>query len=107
MLWTIIGKKTVKIEIGDMHSVRKQGGLMINKSSKVIDKLLKEKIKFGFMDICGRWVLKVNLVIAFHYSFALAKPNNNPHPNYPRMGSPSFLNFCIQPLVTKRIRLHL
>ena len=36
-------------ENGDWHFVRKQAGLIINKSSRVIDRLLKES-KFGFMD---------------------------------------------------------
>ena len=35
---------------GDWHFVRKKGGLIINKSSRVIDRLMKEQSKFGFMD---------------------------------------------------------
>jgi hypothetical protein len=43
-------RKTVRMETGDWHFVRKKGGLLINKSSRVIDILLKEKSKFGFME---------------------------------------------------------
>jgi hypothetical protein len=35
---------------GDWDFVRKQAGLIINKSSRVIDRLLKERCTFGFMD---------------------------------------------------------
>jgi hypothetical protein len=34
----------------DWHFVRKQARLIINKHSRVIDRLLKERFKFGFMD---------------------------------------------------------
>ena len=35
---------------GDWNFVRRQGELIIQKSIRVIDRLLKEKSKFGFMD---------------------------------------------------------
>jgi hypothetical protein len=37
-------------EIRDWHFVRKQAGLIITKSSQVIDRLLNERCKFDFMD---------------------------------------------------------
>jgi hypothetical protein len=37
-------------ENGDWHFVRRQGGQIINKSSRLIDRLMKEKSKFSFMD---------------------------------------------------------
>jgi hypothetical protein len=39
-----------KEDNGDWHFIRKQGQLLINTSSRVIDRLLKEKPMFGFMD---------------------------------------------------------
>jgi hypothetical protein len=37
-------------ENGDWHFVRKLVVLIINKSRRVIDRLLKERCKFGFMN---------------------------------------------------------
>ena len=52
-------------EIRDWHFVRKQAGLIINKSSRVIDRLLKES-KFVFKDKYPNKLIHTSFLV-FHY----------------------------------------
>ena len=50
-------------ENGDWHFVRKQAGLIINKSSRVIDRLLKES-KFGLVSLIYQQVFLFSIIVS-------------------------------------------
>jgi hypothetical protein len=50
-------------ENGDWHFVRRQAGLIIIKSSRVIDRLLKEN-KFGLVSLISQKVFSFSIIVA-------------------------------------------